>query len=239
MADLFTPEQPMTTAIVEHKDTTPLTILEQIAGGNPTPEVLRTIAEIIERQDRNRAAEAFGQAMTRFQTQCPIIHKARKANLGQGFGYTFASYDDIHRQISPLLAECQLAISFSTEQIDGQLKATCRVRHGIHFEDHTLTVPVPAMKVNDTQRFGAALSYAKRYALCAALNIVVTDEDPDAEGLVETIGEDEIASLKELIESTGTDLKRFLDWAAIDELKNMSRDFFPAAIQQLRRKQKQ
>jgi hypothetical protein len=36
------------------------------------------------------------------------------------------------------------------------------------------------MRVNETQKFGAALSYAKRYALQGALNIVVTDEDTDA-----------------------------------------------------------
>jgi hypothetical protein len=94
------------------------------------------------------------------------------------------------------------------------------------------------MRVNDTQRWGAALSYAKRYSLCAALSIVLGDEDSDAEGLVETVGEEEIATLKELIEATSTDLKRFLKWAAIDQLKDMSRDFFPAAVSELRRKQK-
>lgn len=229
----------MGTALVEHKDPTPMTLIAAaLDRSDIDPGKLEKLMELQERWDRNRAAEAFGQALTNFQTKCPIIHKSRTVKLSSQGGYKFASYDDIHREIAPLLAECGLAVSFSTDQVEGKLKATCRIRHGTHYEDHTLTVPVPDMRVNDTQKYGAALSYAKRYALCAALNIVVSDEDSDAEGLVETIGDEEIATLQEWIESTGTDLPKFLKWAAIESLKEMSRDFYPAAINQLKRKQK-
>lgn len=230
----------MTTELQVRPEPTPMALFAEAARDKDfDPEKLRVMLEMKQQWERDRAAEEFGLALTKFQAQCPIIHKSRKASFGGGAAaYTFASYDDIHREIAPLLKECGLAISFSTEQVDGQLKATCRVRHGTHFEDHTLTVPVPAMKVNDTQRFGAALSYAKRYALCAALNIVVSDEDSDGEGLVEVISEEQVIQLTELIEATNTDLKRFLKWAAIGSLKEMSRDFYPAAINELKRKER-
>lgn len=230
-----TPEATVTTELVEHKtEPTPMLLIERAIAANIDPGKLFDLAE---RWEANRAAESFGIAIAKFQAKCPVVHRSRQAKGRGNFeGYSYASYDDVMRAVSPLLEECGLALSFSSEQVNGQLKVTCRVRHGIHYEDHTLQLPVPDMRVNETQKFGAALSYAKRYALCAALNIVVSDEDNDAAGMMETVTEEQIATLNELIESTDTDIKRFLKWLAVDSLAEISADQFSAAIYELKRK---
>ena len=54
-----------------------------------------------------------------------------------------------------------------------------------HVEGHSerTAFPVPidrAARMNDTQKVGSALTYGRRYALCAALGIVTAEEDDDA-----------------------------------------------------------
>lgn len=216
----------------------PMAIIQSAVDRGMDPAQLTQLFDLQERWEKNRAAEAFGEAIARFQSLCPLVHKSKSAKSSGNFGgYTYASYDDVMRAASPALKECGLAVSFSTEQVDRQLKITVRVRHGIHSEDSTLTVPVPDMKVNDTQKYGGALSYAKRYALCAALNIVTSDEDNDAEGLHQSITDDQYALLDELITSTNSDRKRFLAIFGVEKLGELPASRFEDAWAALKRKE--
>lgn len=217
--------------------TTPLAIIATaIERGVPAAE-LAQLMDLQERYERNQAAAAFGAAVARFQSLCPIVHKSRNTKESGNFGYAFASYDDVMRAAGPALKECGLALNFSSEHVDSGIKVTCRVRHGMHYEDHTLTVPVPSMKVNDTQRYGAALSYAKRYALCAALNIVVSDEDTDAANLdSEPIRESQLKQLRDLLMATNSDGARFLKWAKVERLEDLNVAKFHEAVKMLEAK---
>lgn len=233
----------MTTELMERDDTLPavqgngpMAILSQaIQAGTPASE-LTQLMDLAERYEANQAAAAYGAAVTKFQAACPIVHKSRGTKESGAFGYTYASYDDVMRAAGPALRDCGLAINFSSEHVADGIKVTCRIRHGSHFEDHTLTVPVPSMKVNDTQKYGAALSYAKRYALCAALNIVVSDEDDDAAQLNDLISEADAERVRELLMLTNSDAKRFLAWAKVDRIEDLSVGKFRDAIKMLEAK---
>lgn len=214
---------------------TPLTILSAAVASGIDPDKLGRLMELAEGWEKNRAAERFADAVSQFQAECPVIFKSRTAKV-KDWQYAFASYDDVMREAAPVLAKCGIALTFSTEPAPGGLKVTCRVRVGTHYEDHALTVPLPQMTVNDTQRFGAALSYAKRYALCAALNIVVTDEDDDAVTQLTNIDEAQRAELERLIGEKNVDMPRFLAWAGVDDLARLPAADFPKALDMLRRK---
>lgn len=167
--------------VVDEQAMSPLTLLHTALEKGVDPDRLGKLMDLAERWEENRASKAFADAITKFQKLCPPIHKSQMAGKSDGrMQYKFASYDDVMYVAGPILADCGIAISFTTDPSEHGLKATCRVRVGTHYEDHTLTVPIPDMRVNGTQQFGAALTYAKRYVLCAALNIVVTNEDDDA-----------------------------------------------------------
>lgn len=128
----------------------------------------------------DRAAEAFANAVTAFQAECPPVRKARQS-VGK-MSFAFASYDDIKRIVSPIQARHKIIDTYTTEALaDGKVKVVCRIRVGIHTETTEITIPVPQGVVNDTQLYGQAVTYGKRYALCAALGIVVTDEDNDGQ----------------------------------------------------------
>ncbi len=214
---------------------TPAQVIQKIVadGRDPGP-----MMGVFEQWEARIASDQFGHALATFQGVCPQIKKNRQIDLGGGKGPMFASLDDIMREIQPHLTACGIAVTFSAGMTDGgQMRAVCTVRHGRHSEQSEVTLPVPSqMRVNDTQKMGAALSYAKRYALCAALNIIVTDEDVDAAGMVETISEEQIDTLNQWIQTTNTDIDRFLKWLEIDKLANMSVKQFPQALAELKRK---
>lgn len=225
-----------------HIEPSPKTPLEAILAreGEVDPDWLAKMMELQERYERNYAAQKFAAAKSKFQAKCPVIKKNRQIDLGGGKGPRYADYADIKRVIGPLMVECELDASYSANMTeDGRLHMVCSLRHGMHVEISEVTLPVPAqLRVNDTQKLGAAMSFGKRYALSNALDLTFEDEDTDAHGLVETISEEQLATVKELIESSGADLKRFLKWAAIEQLKDMSQDFYPAAVSELKRKAK-
>ena len=239
--ELSKEEPGVSTAIAENPttihETNPLAIIQSAVDRGMEPAHLTQLFDLQERWEKNRAAERFGEAMARFQSNCPVVHKAKQAKSSGNFqGYTYASYDDVMRAAGPILKECGLAISFSTEQVEKQLKVTCRIRHGIHYEDHSLTVPVPDMRVSDTQKYGGAKSYAKRYALCAALNIVTSDEDNDAEGLHESINGNQLADLNDMLMSRIADPKRFNEYFGISRLDDLPVSRFQEAMTMLEKK---
>jgi hypothetical protein len=93
------------------------------------------------------------------------------------------------------------------------------------------------MSVNDTQKMGAALSYAKRYALCAALNIIVTDEDDDAAKMSVTIDDKQAATIQEWMD-TIPDFKPkpFFRWLEIESLSELPAANYDMVINELKRK---
>jgi hypothetical protein len=202
------------------------------------PNIAAKWMELHERHLQNVAAESFANALARFQGRCPQIAKNRKIDLGGGAGPSYASLDDIMRAIGPLLAECGLCVTFSASVTDaGAMHVICNIRHGRHVESSELTLPVPAqMRVNDTQRMAAALSYAKRHCLCAALNIVVTDEDNDANGMAEKITEQQAATIREWLVATTTDEKRFLNWLHVAAVADIPAARFDECVAMLKRK---
>lgn len=211
----------------------PMAIIQAALERGVDHDQLGKLLDLQERHERHRAAETFGDAVADFQRRCPPVHKGRKV---ASMGYVFASYDDVMAVAGPHLAACGIAVSFSTETTDRGVKVTVRVRVGIHAEDSTLEIPIPDMKVNSTQRYGAALSYAKRYALCAALNIVVTDEDDDAQLCNEVVTAEQVAALQAIIDAKQVDPVKFLAWIGAESLADIPASAYEKALAALRRK---
>lgn len=216
---------------------TPLLLIERAMERGVDPGKLYELAQ---QWERDQAAERFAVALATFQSRCPQIKKNRSIDLGSGKGPQYASLDDIMREIGGLLAECGLSITFSAAVTEsGMLTAKCLVHHGRHVEHSEITLPVPSnMRVNDTQKMGAALSYAKRYALCAALNIIVTDEDEDGGGLLETITDEQAATLREWIANTESNESAFFKYMGVKSLGQIAAADYGKALDALKRKAK-
>jgi hypothetical protein len=213
-------------------------LLEMAVERGADMDALEKLMDLQERWEARQAERDFNDALASFQAQCPPIMKRREASFKGQHAYYFASLDDIMREIKPLLQQCGLTVSFSSDVQEGAITVRCRVAHGIHAETSEMTVPTPSeMRVNDTQKMGAALSYARRYALCNALNIVVTDEDTDAAKLNDPISEKQVVQLSELLEQfSNSRQSKFLAAFEINDLADLPVSRFEQARAALKRK---
>ena len=156
---------------------TPMAILAAVAS-NPECDVAKMTA-IVALQRSMMADDAkrdWADAMARFQADAPLIVKSQAADR-----YSFASHAYIMERIKPLLAECGLSLSFTSEILaDGRLHLVCHIAHGTHVETREFSCPVPKVPgANDTQCMGAGLSYGMKYLLVSALNLSVGGMDCD------------------------------------------------------------
>jgi len=214
----------------------PLALIERAIELKADPDQLGKLMDLQERYERNAAAKAFASAMADFQARCPIIHKARKGGHGN-----YASYDDIDRQTRAIRTECGLSVAFEFNASgENRMDVVCIASHvDGHSERYNYQgIPVPSdMRVNDTQKYGALLSYGKRYAYQLAFNIVVTDEDTDGAGLGGCITEEQAITLQDMLDAVPeSDRKRFWDLAQVADLTSFPANRYDAAMRALKAK---
>jgi hypothetical protein len=217
--------------------TNALAILAAAVERGADADQLEKLLALQERFERNEAAREYATAYATFQQKCPPIHKGRTAGSGN-FSYGYAAYEDVWRIVGPLLGEVGITVSYSTEPHERGVMGTVFLRKGVHVETRTMFVPLPGMKVNDTQQHGAAMSYVKRYLLGAGLNLVFTDEDNDAQGLAETITEEQAVTIQEWLTQTSSNVPKFLAWLGVERLGDIPAARYAEIIDTLKRKQR-
>ena len=133
------------------------------------------------------ARSAFFAALARFQAQIPPIQKRQVAKIqtkgGSSFTYHYANLSDIVTAIRPALAACELSLSFDTALKEGMLTVIASVHHADgHSSSSTFSAPLDReTRMSPSQAMDSALTYARRYAMCAALGIVTAEDDDDAQ----------------------------------------------------------
>lgn len=168
----------MKTATSEPDSSRALAMIERMATDpSVDPAKLREILAVKQNWEADEARKAFARDMAEFQSRCPIIAKNDIAH-----NKAYARIDRIHRETRDLRKECGFWFAWQKCEI-AQGMATMEGILG-HRGGHTIsikqTVPVPdkVPGMNETQRAGAAMTYAKRYGECLALDIV-SGEDTD------------------------------------------------------------
>lgn len=141
------------------------------------------------------AKGAFYDAMTRFQSLCPVIRKNKTANVrskregGANFTYRYAELGHIVKQVAPLLTQCGLSyritLEYKTINNVRCQEAKCHVSHVLgHTEVSDFVSPIDEESVmNNMQKMAAAGSFAKRQAFNNAFGILTSDDDNDARGV--------------------------------------------------------
>lgn len=104
---------------------------------------------------------------------------------------------------------------------------------------------VPANK-KDAQGFGSALTYARRYALMTAFGVPCEDDDGNAASRSNgqrangnggaKIDDHQWAGLTQMIQSTGTDTRRFCEYMGVQSLKDIPASRYDAAVAALQAK---
>lgn len=224
----------------------PLALLGQMDLSTIDPDKVEKLLSLQERWEDRQAKQAHSAAVVAFQSEMPQIHKGRSV---QG-RYQYASYDDIMRVARPILQAHGLGVSFSQTEDEKTVTVVCLITHASgHVSETPLTIPKLGKiqsksgsdVTNSAQAMGSTLSYAKRYCLCNALDIVVTDEDDDAQGAdIEMISEEQadtlLADLDQLEELQPGGKARFMGWAGVDSIFDLPGARFDEASLMLRKK---
>lgn len=200
----------------------------------------------------NRAKLAFDAAMADMQPKLPVIgRKGRievreKTSSGKRDGdlqqsTPYALWEDINEAIRPILAEHGFSLTFRHGKTDAGLITVTGIlahREG-HREEDTITLQHDSTgSKNAVQAVGSSNSYGKRYTAINLLNITTRGQDDDgkAAGAPDTISEEQIGTLTELMDSVSADKARFLKFFKVETLADLPAKRFQEAVTMLNAK---
>lgn len=183
-------------------------LIRDAVASKADPAQLRELLAVRREWEADEARKAYNKAIADFQRGAPIVEKGDDAN-----GKQYAALDRIWRTIRPLLTDLGLSVTWQVSELrDGStvchLEGMLRHRDG-HGEKLTFDLPIPDAIMsssgkavqNKAQVIGSANTYAKRYALCAALGLVTGEDDDGNGGALVTIDAREQKELKDLIDA--------------------------------------
>ncbi len=119
------------------------------------------------------------EAFTAAQAEMPPVVKRQKAEIptksGGSYSYSYADLGDVLEAVRPVLNEHGLSVAQSPITEDGKVGVLTYIYHTSgHFEQFG---PLFLPAGNDARGAGSAVTYARRYALCAVLGISPDDDD--------------------------------------------------------------
>ena len=160
------------------------TFISQAIAQNLPVETMERLFSLRKEVKAEIAKEAFTQALSQFQSECPIIEKTKKVmnKDGQSVRYMFAPIDSIVKQIQKPLGNAQLSYTWEVKNTTGFITAVCTITHALgHTQSSEFMIPIDTEGyMTAPQKYASALTFAKRYSLCNALGISTGDEDTDA-----------------------------------------------------------
>lgn len=226
---------------------TPLALMQQVITAGITPEsvgVMERLVALDREMRRDAAAVEYAGAFARLQAAVKSFRPTKAVpDKHGGVRYTYLPYDEIMREVQPLAEREHLSISFSTDFADGRIIQTCTITHiSGHSKDYKAFVRAGAgpYGATESQADGAAMTYAKRYALCNALNIVVerdTDGVPaDARNEGGPITFEQEQTLRELVKETKSDEAAFLKFAGAEIYAEIGSGRYQALFTALQKK---
>lgn len=115
------------------------------------------------------------EAIAAVQAEMPKMKKNATATIptksGRGFAYKYITLDDIWANLRPLLTKNGLIV---VNSMDGQMLNTSLIHVA---SGEMVSCGFPINTNQPPQQLGSAFTYARRYALCALLQIIADDDD--------------------------------------------------------------
>lgn len=135
-------------------------------------------------------AATLAEALARLQAKLPRIAKSETAQVptkaGGTYSYTYAGLADISAQVLPLLAEVGLAFTAAPAFEGERFVLRCSLLH-VSGQREDAHYPLPAS--GTPQSVGSAITYGRRYCLCAMTGVAPEDDDDGAAAEAERAGQ--------------------------------------------------
>lgn len=201
------------------------------------------LVELYERMQAKDAEKQFASAFVALQSEMPAIQASK--SVPDKFGnikYKFAPYEAIMETVRPLLQKHGFTLTFSMTYNEGRVVQSCTLMHvGGHSRTNQFMARIGSGPPgsSEAQGDGAASTYAKRFALCNALNIITeqdTDGKDDARSDGEPISKDKAAYLRELVRETKSDEAQFLRFAGASSYDTIGSTRYDSLVAALMKK---
>lgn len=127
--------------------------------------------------------KTLAAALAAFQAELPTVEKGNTAKVatksGPGYTYEYADLSDISPKVLPLLGKHGLSWKTKPTMIDGNFVLHYALMHELGEIDEGI-YPLPGPNTA-AQQLGGAITYARRYALCAVTGVAPGGDDHDAQ----------------------------------------------------------
>lgn len=230
-------QQPSSLEVAPQQSLNLQAIADRILTGELTNEKLAMIKDLVAMD----AERKFSAAFVALQAEMPNV-KATKAipNNDGTVRSKFAPFEEIMEQVAPLLKRHGFTVTFSTDFGEGRLIKTCTLTHmGGHSRSNKFAVRIGSgpPRASEAQADGAASTYAKRFALCDALNIVI-DVDTDARLEGSSITPEQADELEKRVAMLNQDHGKFLKWLGATKYSEIASAKYQMADDFLAKKEK-
>lgn len=177
--------------------------------------VAEKLMQLWERTQDRIAKQAFSSALAEVQAAMPRVTAMKSVESKGAIMYTYAPFEDIMRQVQPVLAAHGFTVRFDQELADTTITAICRLTHSEgHTEENRFAVRRGKGPPNssEAQADGSNSTYAKRFALCNALNITIEkDDDARNRGDESFLTFKQSVEFRERLEAVEADVPKFLN----------------------------
>lgn len=161
-------------------------VLAKLAA-NPNVDTAK-MRELYDIMLKTEAKQHFHEAM--LAMNLPSISRDGKIPVQGGKALRFASFENVHKAVVPILREHGFRMSFQPMPGTGGegLVVHCKLIRGVYEEECIVPISIaPASRaMNAQQAIGAAIKYASRYGMIYLLNLLTeAPQDRDTDGVVE------------------------------------------------------
>lgn len=216
------------------------------AASDPAVDVnkLEKLLEMQERILARRAEMAFSAAMTSAQS---VVKRIAADALNPQTRSKYATYQALDKALRPIYTSNGFALSFNTEDspLPEYMRVVCDVSHvDGHSRKYRLDMPIDGKGakggdvMTKTHAVGAGASYGMRYLLKMIFNVAIGEDDNDGNEVSPAISEDQVATLKAMIEEVKADESKFLKYMRVEVLKDIPADKYAAAVKALEKKRR-
>lgn len=222
-------------------------LIEAVLKNGMTSEsvgVVERLVGLYERLEQKEAEKQFAAAFVALQSEMPkVIAERSVPDRNGGTKFVFAAFEDIMRQVQPLLLKHGFTLTFSMDIKEDRVIQNCTLMHvGGHSRTNQFMAKIGSGPpgASGAQADGAASTYAKRFALCNALNIVIerdTDGRDDARNEGEPITFEQSQYLKDLVVETNSDEAKFLAFAGAKHYDEIGSTKYQMLVSSLLKKQ--
>lgn len=197
----------------------PMISMIERAAKDPAVDVdkMERLVQIRREWEAELSKRAFYKGLSLMQEELTAVVERGEIKDGQGnVRSRYALWEDVNKQIKPVLQRHGFALMFLTPKGEGKIIVRGVLTHEDgHTEQTEVELPSDASgSKNSVQAIGSSVSYGKRYAAFALLNLTSGGEDDDgvaaggSSDLIEWTARFVDAATLEAVEAVGAELAK-------------------------------